>query len=304
MDKRQNDFFEFAQRQLRSMDYDPFHPVLLSVLQDADREQRAWACLLYMGFYSMGSFYTVYHHFPEPAPLPAWVDELHIGRQRRNLRATSIRRHMADVLERALYHGGVLPWLTHGFVGSPRADWYTLKATLSAVWGNGRWSAYTTAELLQKVGGLGVLPDDIGNDNSSGPRNGLTLLTGPAHPSRPVADLDHRAERLFHMARGVLHTDAIPHVKGLDYAMLESCLCDFYGLNRGSYYVGRDIDRMLGRMKKVEGHPKAPPFDALYTARASSFAPCYLGERHGWGGIRKERLTHYREHREIIDDHA
>lgn len=287
------DFVSFASLQLDCKDYDPFHAVLWG-LRPNEREERLWLCLNYMAFYSMGSAW-VGQKRTDPLEVPGeWADELHIGQQRRNLRASSVRKHLSSLCEQAAPYGSLYAWLTNNFTGSPQLNWHKLCSTLGAVWGNGRWGAYTTAELLCKVGGLPATPCTFGMAGATGPRQGAELLAGRELDASVAAQVGQEMQRRLQS-----HVDVrLPWIDKIDHAVVESCLCDFYGLWRGNYYSGRDIDRMQYR---INMNPQGlGDLSAVWDARSEWLPDTHLGELNGWDGYRKDFLDVYANDGRII----
>lgn len=160
---------------------------------------------------------------------------------------------------------------------------------MAGVWGNGRWGCYTLGELYQKVNKLRVVPVDIMNDGSSGPREGLSFLCG-VPSSLSVAELDVVAFDLFSRVRPLIKTKIWYLPKNYyDFGMLESQLCDFNSLRKGRYYIGRDIDRDQERIRETDqalkqlGQP-TNLLDDVWAAREQVFEVKYLGEFMGWSG--------------------
>lgn len=267
-------FIAFAGRQLETRDYDPFHPMLWKLQEGMNAEQGLWSSFLYMAFYSMGSSFCAWSTSQPLERLPDHADGWHIGLQRRNLRASSVVKHVEDMSTKAREYGSIEAWLTDGFGKDLKANWRVLIDRLESVWGNGRWAAYTTAELFQKVNRLRVEPSCMGLEGATGPRKGLIKLAG-LRKDVELDVLEAYGDALVAKLREIHPDPGIPWARhGYDYAMVESTLCDFYGLTQGRYYVGRDIDRIAGRM--VAQRDRAPvKLDPLWDARAQMF-PKYL----------------------------
>ena len=301
-----NDFLHFSQRQYDSLDYDPFHPMLIELQKGMDPEEALWHSTLYMAYYNVGSFQVAFEEGPPCGrPFPEWLARLPVGVQRRNLRGGKVLTHLDSYVRLAHEHGSQRDYLTAGFTGDPKADWATLQDNVGKAWGNGRWSIFTTSELYQKVNNIPVLPCNLMNDGSSGPRAGLKILFNLEDPT--VEELDKLTDQLFVEASKRLRT-RIPYLPEghYDYAMLESQLCDFQSLCKGRYYVGRDIDRDQERLRKTAGALKAlgrseKGLDAVWAARSAVFDNRYLGEHNGWAGRTDYALTHYQRYGEVAD---
>ena len=313
---RLKDWLEFSQRQYDSLDYDPFHPILWHLQKGLPKEAALWSSTLYMAWYNIGSFYLAFHASDPLTTPPVWTAKLPIGVQRRNLRGGKVLQHLADFSEKARAAGGIKKFLTQGFGADRAKNWGLLTETLRSVWGNGRWSVYTLGELYQKVNKLPVLPTDIMNDGSSGPRTGLCYL----HDCEldDIRKLDKLADRLFLCAWPRLKTK-IPYLarNHYDFGMMESQLCDFNSLRKGRYYVGRDIDRDQERLRAAEVAASGIPESSytlrylrdVYSARAKVFDHRYLGEFNGWLGrteyanryyVKTGKIADHREIREAL----
>jgi hypothetical protein len=203
------DFVHFSQRQYDCLDYDPFHPILFHMQKGMSEEEGLWFSTLYMAWYNIGSAYIAFRN-SDPLKLPPlWTSQLPVGVQRRNLYGGLVRQHLKDFIKKAKKAGSIKKFLTARFFGNVGDDWVGLKANVGSVWGNGRWSTYTTSELYQKVNQLPVRPTEIGNDGSTGPRTGLGYLYGidPALIRNAVTpELDALANKLFAHVRSKIKT--------------------------------------------------------------------------------------------------
>lgn len=316
VEQRFRDMTQFGQRQYDSRDYDPFHPLLHHLQKGMSREHQLWSSVLFMAFYNPGSSHIAFMNSDPLKMPPDWCFQLPVGVQRRNLRGGKIRDHLEDFIKQAKYMGSLYDFLTYGMNGmfkkSGRQNWTPLKRNVGSVWGNGRWSVYTSSELFQKVNGLPALPNEIGNDGSTGPRTGLCYLYGVEPPTgkKVVPLLDELADQLFKMVDAKVHTN-LPYLplNHYDHGMLESLLCDFNSLRKGRYYVGRDIDRDQERINGAKktltllmlSRAQHKHLDAVWQARAECFERRYLGEYSGWEGRTKEALTHYFKTGEVMD---
>jgi len=286
----QQDFVRFSALHVASGDVDPLYGVLKHLIQDRDPEGQTEDALTYVAFYSLPSAMRWRARVSGQSP-EQWAEPdayLPTGIERRSLRGgKNMLRHLRDVERLREEHGGLRRWLMRDFQGDPKRDWITLQETTREAWGNGRWAAYKTAEICQKVLGYPVEPSDMGNAGSTGPRRGLELLFGP---STSVMQLDLWGSQLHRRLRGFgVH---------LDLAEVETCLCDFHSMYQGHYYVGHDIDQMQEQIVAA----KLPPEDEvmLWEARAAVLRPEYLGELNGWTGVDKERARQYRDSGEIV----
>jgi len=310
-------FIRFSQRQYDALDYDPFHPIFKYVSDNASKEGGLWASTLFMAFYNDGSAYLAFKNHKPLQDMKPDFSKLPIGLQRRNLRGGLIDKYFYMFNRQVKRYGSIFKFLTHNFTGDKRKDWYLLQETLNSVWGNGRWSSFTLGEMYQKVNGLPVLPCNLMNENSSGPRAGLELLMGKAvskQKDKMLQELNDKADVLFKRAKKKIKTN-IPYLrKGhYDYAMMESQLCDTQSLLKGRYYIGRDIDRsqelIIDSYKVAKQLDlKADTINELWNIRSEVFPHEMLGELNDWVGRDRQALTFYKEYKVIashkeIHDH-
>lgn len=306
------DFIAFSKRQYDCTDYDPFHPMIIELSKGLSKEEGLWLSTLYMAYYNMGSTWLAFENTPLLKKLKPKIAKLPVGVQRRNLRGGLIEKYFQLFIKSVKKYGSIENLLTHDFTGDPAKDWCVLQNNLCGVWGNGRWSSYTLGELYQKANGIPVFPMDIMNDGSSGPRTGLQYVMGEVvtegkDKDTVLKELDAKADKLFKLMKKRIRTNVPFLPKGhLDYAMMESLLCDYNSLRKGLYYVGRDIDRMQERIVKAEGVAIelgicTKPLKKLWKARKKVFDPRYLGELNDWEGRTKYAKKFYFAHKKIAD---
>lgn len=76
---------------------------------------------------------------------------------------------------------------------------------------------------------------------------------------------------------------------------VETSLCAYRKFYKGSRYNGYYLDRQLEELVHYEGQPGAGIIvKELYDLRLQLFNHKYLGELHGWDGVRKECKTLYK----------
>ncbi len=303
------DFIAFSKRQCVSLDYDPFHPMVIELMKPLSKEEGFWLSTLYMAFYNMGSAWLAFANTPLLTELQPDIVKLPVGVQRRNLRGGLIAKHISLFIKSVKKYGSIEKLMTADFTGDMVKDWCVLQDNLNALWGNGRWASYTAGELYQKANGVPVFPKDIMNDGSSGPRTGLQFVMGEvkAKGKDALEELDAKADELFKLTKKRIKPNVPFLPKGhYDYAMMESLLCDFNSLRKGRYYVGRDIDRMQERIVKAELHAKelgvdTDPLKKVWKVRKKVFDHRLLGELHDWDGRTKYAKQFYFTYGKIAD---
>lgn len=300
-------FLRFAVEQLRPCAVDCAHPLHLHLAKahGLTPDEVLWHSMLYMGFYNEASAWVAFNTC-DPWSVPP---RLPMEKNRRNLYGDHAA-HFTDLAARVAEHGGAYRWLTSGFGDDRRENWRVLYATLRGVYGNGRWAAFNTADHLHKVAALPVEPTDVGNAGSSAPADALERLYGGragdprTRVTQPVPVLDAWAADALVAVREATH-GVVPaylcRLDGVDFGVLESLLCDWSGVDRGRYYAGRNVDRMLGRIHKViRATGELKMMGPLWDARAAVFPAATLGELNGWLGIDKVRIGHYQRTGEVL----
>ena len=275
------DLATFARWQVASGDMDPVYPVLgaLADRWGLDPAQRVRAVLLYVAYYDLPSAVCAWHAGNGTWDLPHYALSFPCGTERRGHRdPRKLAAHLAALpaAEEAL--GAPLD-------NDPRAAWVQVQGRLREVWGNGRWAAYKTGEMLATVCGGPLAPTDAGHEFSTGPRHGLELLD-------PRARIPGNGPAVVATLNAL--TDELVAELGLPVEQVETVLCDFHSLARGRYYVGHDIDLMWGQ---IRAHPELTPAEEaeLRDARLRAFHPFWLGEVGGWGGVRPALRPLYRD---------
>ena len=292
MNSLYEDFHRFALLQLKSGDVDPAGPVLRYLFQKngLTRERRMWFTLVYVAYYDIAS--AVYFYREE-----GWTsgDTLPKGPDRRCLRPKGFMdRHLASYGRFITKYGGIENWLTTDFTGNEIEDWHILRKAFEEVAYNGRWASYKLAKMFRKLHDLPVVVPDLGHKNSSGPRQGLGLLFSDLPEGNDpwdLATLDEVSTRLHER----LKSDGLD----IDLGTLETILCNFAGLYKGRFYVGRNIDRMQSQV--LDSPVRSSVEKDIFEAREKVLARGYLGELNGWDGIRSSLEKVYKEYKLVTD---
>lgn len=279
------DFVAFSRAQIESGDIDPTYPVLRERYQldglDPRSEEAIWRTFLYVAVYHLGSAEQLWERFPLPGRIPEDT-VLPTGIERRGMRAPGpLAEHVNAAVRR-------------GFTGrrwsemAGLAGWSAARDLMADLPRGGAWSGYKWADLVKHVHGAPIEAPDLGvggGSETAGPIPGLVRLTG--RPWKICAG-DVGLQRAV-LARG--RVDGAPFA-GLD--QLETCLCDFNSLVKGTYYTGNDIDVQLANVRAL------PSWETWREARRRSFPDWTLGEVHGWDGPRKALRTLYRDRHELV----
>lgn len=277
---RWSDFCRFASAQVVSGDLDPTYLVLrrFYAAERLSREEALWRTLLYVTWYHLGSALAAWTE--HPAPVAVATRARPTGTERRCFRgdrgAPLASAFVRAVLDRS---SSLSAWVDSTVGAGGEGGWLALRREVLSLPYGGPWTAYKLADLLKHVHEVPIEAPDIGvggNGETSGPVPGLVALTG-LNWRRCASDVA--------LQRSVLQrarAEGVP-LNGLD--QLETALCDFNSLLKGTYYVGHDIDVQMEHL---------PPVAGLWEARAV-FPDAYRGELGGWAGVRAERKSVYRD---------
>lgn len=277
-----DDFAKFSGYQLASGDIDPMYPVLKEVYraEALDPEIALWRTLLYVTWYHIGTAEAVWTRFPEPGLLDRPLSYYPTGIERRGFRGNDKGQALVnEVLTHLTEHyGSLVKWvdaIRHSTKPDAFLGWTEARKEFEGFSGNGPWSSYKWVDLLKNVHGYPFEAPDIGvggQGDTAGPVCGMVALTGLS--ARDCITNFRKQRELLEMTRAL----GAP-LGGLD--QLETCLCDFNSLLKGSYYSGRDLDMLMQQLGGC-----SPVF---WRARSAVFDDRSLGEVQGWHGIRKAR---------------
>jgi hypothetical protein len=200
---RLKDFVRFGKHLKSSSDIDPLYPILRSIIvqHKMTEEQAYWFTFLYVAWYNVAVGYRAWLECPEPDPDiltlldPTWPT----GVERRASRGGRVREHIDSFLTAADGYR-IQTWFNRGLnadafeLEDQHANWRILNERLQTLRMNGRWAAYKHCEVLRRVHYVMVQAPDMGNQFSSGPREGLAFLYGELEGQGPKLS---RAERVL-----------------------------------------------------------------------------------------------------------
>jgi hypothetical protein len=304
------DYAAFHAASLETRDVDPVYPVLGDILDQLERPRDSadalWLSVCHVTWYDLGSALIAWGTLPSHAvdwtpDVPGWLRDcgtLTCATERRGNRDhKQLLSNLNSWTAHADAAGGLDAYLKAGLNGDPAGNWRATLSRIEAIHGNGRWASYKLAEILQKVNGLPLEPQDMGHANSSGPRKGLELLWSglpQGNTAADVAELDGYSRTLCKALTSI----------GLEARVeeAETTLCDYHALFEGRHYVGHDIDQMLAQLGKAYGRESSLDelIDVAFEARKRTLPLPYLGEHHDWDGVDKDRRKVYAATGEIV----
>lgn len=282
--EREADLRLFAQWHVDSGDIDPVYPVLRWIEEDVciDENEAVALTFLYVAYYDLTSAVMTWLDGWRPGQELDWT-------QLKRPTGTERRAHR-DPAQFAPHVFELGRMLRPDFIDVMRKmNWWELQDELARWRGNGRWAAYKTGEMLGQVNDWEIEPLDAGHANSSGPRKGLADV---------YPDMALVGNRASVIRRLDTRTAELAAALDLPVRQVETVLCDWHSTLQGGYYVGHDIDLMLEQSLR----PQVPDHirHLIIDARSDSFNSRWLGEEHGWPGIRRELKKRYRDRGELI----
>lgn len=296
------DYRRFHLHALSTRDVDPVYPVLLHLLRSlgADTETRLWAVLLHVAYYDLGSSLRVLAEVPRPGPVPPALLGLPCATERRGHRnRPALDAHLRSIGQQIQKYGSLTDWLSpvydlsdgRGNIDEQLA-WGAASDLIGRLFGNGRWAAYKTCEMLAAVAGMPLRAPDMGHAHSTGPRKGLALLS-PA--PIPLGNSPEEISQLDRLSRFLVE-DLRDDGAAASIETAETTLCDFHALSVGRYYVGHDIDKMQHQLSTAPSGLSG----AAFAARQAALPAEYLGECTDRSGVDRERRRAYRDTGEIL----
>lgn len=158
----------------------------------------------------------------------------------------------------------------------------------------GRYIAIRWLEVARRAFGTAWVMPDIHSDGGQHPRKALALIypdDAPAllggNSARELLVSDQAAERCLldlNTAYGI----------ETDYYTIQSLLCEYKQSILGrKHYPGKSIDTEMDYHRRVYDYwgPERGQQSSFYSVREACFPAWALGERSGWGGVRKELAT-------------
>lgn len=302
-----DDYARFHDLATATGDVDPVYPVLRQMGRWYPPLTLAWMCFLHVAYYDLGSAMRATALLLNGEWVPELVT-LPCGTERRGHRDPRVlKRHLEALVALDNHHQGLDRFVTSA------TGYGDLFGKALSIWGNGRWAAYKTCELLASVFGRPELaPTDMGHAHSSGPRQGLALVcTAPL----PLGNSAEAVRRLNAISKALVNELWSRDLVATE-PTAETTLCDFHALAGGRYYVGHDVDQMGMQLRRAM---KAIGIDALETSARDFIAATDPAADQGVGLLRahaagktlfpwrwpydvdKARRRVYRETGEIID---
>lgn len=271
-------------------DMDPAYPAMLYL---ADRfelnvEQRFWLAFLYAASYCVPTAWYTFNEFPDYAFVDLgrmerwWAgnrDKLHFQTDRRWTRSRNL--FVGQVASYRDVVGASQEERFVGFVaGSPQATYERAYDCLIGVSQFGQFSMFLYLESVHALTGFAMEPPSLSLPEAKSSCNGLCYALG-------LDDLlrghDYGQSVLPAAAYPALD-DSLREVQALcggdSLWALETSLCAYKKVHRGTRYLGYYIDRQHDEIAKLEGAvTTGVDWSVLWDFRAGHFQPLWLKER-------------------------
>jgi Alpha-glutamyl/putrescinyl thymine pyrophosphorylase clade 2 len=243
-ERRLADLITFARAEVDSGDIEPWAEVIAAMTRvdivgaaRLDREQVLWLTSLYNTTDDLLSSLTIAAAAPSPQAwaaagpaVRAAAAAVRLSQERRNLYGGRILRRL-DSYAAHLAGQPQYAWVSDAIVTDDRhANFPILMGWLRRVWGVGRLSAFEWAEFLHKVDRVPVETTDGCLWESSGPRQSLERIYGPAPSEQWLAERAHETRQVL--------ADAGISLSWWDF---ETVICDFNVMTKGRYYPGKHL---------------------------------------------------------------
>ena len=231
-----------------------------------NKEQRLWLAWIYGTTYFWPTAYVVWNEFPDfelvgVERLRSW-NNANYNRLRYQTDTKWNKGHLADqFISYQQYVGdrSQLEAITHGFVGDPVKDFYTLWNTVNSWHKFGRYTSWFYIQTLKQTCDIPVDVDSLWFHDRSGSRshrNGMCYAVGKEDwvdqklDEKQIDYLESKGRELLQAVK-----TAYPHVADkADFFAMETALCSFKKLFRRKHgrYLGYYLDRQAEEIKKVE----------------------------------------------------
>jgi len=271
-------FIEFSNEHLSSKDIDPVYFLLNEVnyRQGLSLEQKVWRCLLYVAWYRLASSEQVLEAYPHPN----FISEefiLKTGIERRGFRGNN---KAVEMINSFLKKHSIPKMIELYSDKKGEAGWEFIRQSFETIKWNGNWASYKWADLMKSVCGFEIFAPNVGGngDMNHSPVKCFIIICDDLGienlTKKEIFDNKFQSE-IFSICK-----DAGAEWETID--QMETSLCDFKNVLNGKYYVGKDIDEILGYIDELPIIFKESFFDI--------FEDKYNGLKGGWSGIRKNLM--------------
>lgn len=306
-------FHDFYKRMANSGDCDPAVPILLQLADhwNLGMEQRAWMALIYSTCYCAGTTYVITQEFPSYKRLninqmQKWWDE-----NRLKLIFQSDRRYVKNMN----WFIPIISAYTQNMGKNQMSTYEKLKgSTLGETYDKvyefvkkmpyyGRFSIFLLTETLNALTSFKMRCETMPWKEATTPTEGLghyinrddiveRALNGKVSTT-DCGILDKAMDNLCNTLQ-----NQNPHLD-VNYWDVETALCAYRKLFKGSRYLGYYIDRQQDEFTKLQKLNPSIDWDLMWHFREEYFHPVFLGELNGRKGLQKELYHYFQETGEL-----
>jgi len=271
---------KFAYPFIATKDVAPDQPIFRYIFKKKrlTEEQKLWMSFLYMVYSSIPSTLAAFRIHPTPAYPNPEVSRLFCAVERRGFRnPTALLRHWSDAIDRFSEEGSLVAWITKDWTDDPEANYELFWKQSQTIWGNGRWAAFSWAELLKKTNDLNISAPDMRLEFCSGPKAGLCAIC-EVPETTPVPILNEHAINLRLSLYDHGFSNGLDEYT-LDWETMETLLCDYNKFTKGTYAIGDHIREVWKDVVRAGDSLWAADAAMLWEARAETLPHGYLQER-------------------------
>ena len=269
-------------------DLDPQYPALRYVAArfELNTEQRYWLAWLFATTYCVPTAFYMYNEFPDyenvdVARLARWwganrarclfqSDRLRVKTTNQFVPAFESYRALAQPTQEAWWYGCRAP--------RPDASYDAAFAQAGQLWQFGRYSLFLYLEAVAALTGFPMVPTGLDLRHAESSRNGLCYalgldgwLTGHDYGRTTLAAGELRALQARFPAVLAAAQERAP---GSTVWSVETSLCAFKKLQRGTRWLGYYVARQAEEIRKMErAVPEGVCWDVLWDFRRGHFAP-------------------------------
>lgn len=293
---------------MRVGDCDPAYPALNYIADyiELNKEQRYWLAWLYGCTYCAPTAWYILNEFPDyenvnVERLQRWWNDnkrsLVFQTDRRYVQNTDkfIQMFKSYKLLVGDRQAENFEFFKTGGYATPQIRYDAVYKFTKQLYYFGRFSLFNYLEALTNLTDLKMDASSLYLREAESCRNGLCyvhdlndMVTKHHKPSKVPINYDTLQGRLIDLYNELSNEN--PDIP-VSYFNIETCLCAFKKLFWNTRYLGYYIDRQQEEILTMQRNvSQGVDWDILWDFREHYFQPFWLGEKHHWNGIRKDRM--------------
>ncbi len=285
---------------ISSGDCDPSYPVLKHLAQkySLNKEDRYWLAILYSACYNDATAWAMFQTAPNYKEAneenltrwwKAYKSRLIFTTDR--LKVKSFNKLVPMLISyKKLLGSSQTEWFDKLLTPSPELTYKNAYKALRDVYYVGRFSLFLLTEIIHVLTGLPMAPDKLDLRLAESCRNGLCYAISKEEWVKKAL-ADEQYTYLHNMLLKLLleSQEDYPNID-VTYWSLETFLCAYKKYFWKKRYIGYYIDRQQNGLQAMKENLPEIQWGLFWEARKSCLDNRYLGELHGWSGIRKEKM--------------